>query len=62
MSIHAGHTSLLQLGVELRRSKRCLKVWVEKVNLCEVDVNTVGVSFQIFGRLNSGSLAMKSIL
>jgi hypothetical protein len=50
------------LEVKLRRSKRCLKVCIEKDNLCEVEVNTVGVSFLIYDKLNISSLAMKSVL
>jgi hypothetical protein len=52
----------LQLGVELSQSKRYLNVWVEKVNLYKVEVSRIGVSFHIFGKLKSGSLAMKSVL
>ncbi len=62
LSIQAGHTSLLQLGVELSWSNRYLNVCVEKVSLCDVEVSRIGVSFHVFGKLKSGSLAKKSVL
>jgi hypothetical protein len=35
---------------------------MEKVSLCEVEVSRIGVSFHIFGKLKSVSLAMKSVM
>jgi hypothetical protein len=53
-----GHKSLAQFGVELNLFDKCLVEIFEKTSFCEVEVNSRGVSSQIFGGLNRGEWAV----
>ncbi len=60
--IHVGQISRLQLGFELSLLRKWRNACDAKVTLFEVDVSSLVVSFQVFVRSKSGSLAMKSVL